>query len=148
MRIRRATNRQTDNHQPTEAIMKYLLFCCDSEAKYESMDDAEREALLTETFEYAARLRDSGQLLEGLPLERVNSAVTVRVRNGRPSATDGPFAETKEQIGGFLLIEAKDFNEAIRIASNWPPARLGSVEVRPVAEQLMAERQSPRKAAG
>lgn len=121
--------------------MKYLLLCCDSEAEYEGMDDAEREALLTETFEYAARLRDSGQLLEGLPLERVSSAVTVRVRNGRPSTTDGPFAETKEQIGGFLLIEAKDFNEAIRMASNWPPARLGSVEVRPVAEQLMAEHQ-------
>lgn len=128
--------------------MKYLLFCCDSEAEFEAMDDAEREALMTETFEYADNLRESGRLLEGLPLESVGSAVTVRVRNGRPSTTDGPFAETKEQIGGFLLIEAADFNEAIRIASNWPPARLGSVEVRPVAEQLMAEHQSPREAAG
>ncbi len=96
--------------------MKYLLFCCDSEAEFEAMDDAEREALMTETFEYADGLRESGQLLEGLPLESVSSAVTVRVRNGRPSTIDGPFAETKEQIGGFLLIEAKDFNEAIRIA--------------------------------
>lgn len=128
--------------------MKYLLFCCDSEAEFDAMDDAERDALMTETFEYADGLRESGQLLEGLPLESVGSAVTVRVRNGRPSTTDGPFAETKEQIGGFLLIEAKDFNEAIRIASSWPPARLGSVEVRPVAEELMAERQAPRESAG
>lgn len=120
--------------------MKYLCFCCDDEAEFEAMSESERESLIDETFEYADSLRESGHLLEGLPLESVTNAVTLRVRNGKLSSTDGPFAETKEQIGGFLLLEARDFNEALRIASKWPPARFGSIEVRPVAEEMMRER--------
>ena len=73
-------------------------------------------------------------MLGGEPLEPVSSAVTVRVRDGKTSVTDGPFAETKEQLTGFYLVDARDLNEAIRIAENIPPARVGSIEVRPVRE--------------
>lgn len=127
--------------------MKYLCFCCDDEAEFEAMSERERESLINETFEYADSLRESGHLLEGLPLESVTNAVTLRVRNGKLSSTDGPFAETKEQIGGFLLLEARDFNEALRIASKWPPARFGSIEVRPVAEEMMRNRGQSRATA-
>ena len=79
-------------------------------------------------------LRKSGLLVAAEALEPVNTATTVRIRNGRMSVTDGPFAETKEQLAGFYLIEARDLNDAIQVASKIPPAREGSVEVRPVRE--------------
>ena len=79
-------------------------------------------------------LRKSGVLLAAEPLHPVETAATVRVRSGRVSVTDGPFAETKEQLAGFYLIDAHDLNEAIQIASKIPPAREGSIEVRPVRE--------------
>jgi hypothetical protein len=79
-------------------------------------------------------LRKSGVLIAAEPLHPVETATTVRVRNGRMSVTDGPFAETKEQLAGFYLVDARDLNEAIQIASKIPPAREGSIEVRPVRE--------------
>ena len=79
-------------------------------------------------------LRQSGILLAAEPLHPVETATTVRVRNGKLSITDGPFAETKEQLAGFYLIEARDLNDAIQVAARIPPAREGSVEVRPVRE--------------
>jgi hypothetical protein len=79
-------------------------------------------------------LRDRGQLLAAEPLHPVDTATTVRVRNGRVTVVDGPFAETKEQLAGFYLIEARDLNDAIAVASKIPPAREGSIEVRPVRE--------------
>ena len=79
-------------------------------------------------------LRDRGVLVAAEALQPVETATTVRVRNGRLSITDGPFAETKEQLAGFYLIDAADLNDAIRVASKIPPARAGSVEVRPVRE--------------
>ena len=79
-------------------------------------------------------LRRSGQLLAAEPLHPVETATTVRVRNGKVSVVDGPFAETKEQLAGFYLIDARDLNEAIQVASKIPPAREGSIEVRPVRE--------------
>jgi len=82
----------------------------------------------------AVRLRTSGHLLAAEPLHPVHTATTVRVRNGQLAVTDGPFAETKEQLAGFYLIEARDLNEAIQLASRIPPAKFGSVEVRPVRE--------------
>jgi hypothetical protein len=81
-----------------------------------------------------AGLRESGVLLAAEPLHPVETATTVRVRNGRVSVTDGPFAETKEQLAGFYLIEARDLNDAIQVAAKIPPARRGSIEVRPVRE--------------
>ncbi|TAL53153.1 YciI family protein [Pandoraea sp.] len=81
---------------------------------------------------YGQRLADSGRLLAAEPLHPVETATTVRVRNGQTALYDGPFAETKEQLAGFYLVDANDLNEAIHIASGIPPARYGSVEVRPV----------------
>jgi hypothetical protein len=82
--------------------------------------------------DYDAQIRSSGHCLASESLQSVQTATTVRVRNGRASVTDGPFAETKEQLAGFYMIEARDLNEAIQIAAKIPPARVGCVEVRPV----------------
>jgi hypothetical protein len=89
---------------------------------------------MNETLAYCEELRKSGHLLLANPLEPVEMAMTVRVRNSGVSLTDGPFAETKEQIGGFFLIEARDINQAVQIASKFPSVRLGSMEVRPVRQ--------------
>jgi hypothetical protein len=83
---------------------------------------------------YNDELRQKGQLIAVQRLQSVDTATTVRVRNGKLSTTDGPFAETKEQLGGFFLIEARDLNEALQIASRLPGARLGCIEVRPISE--------------
>ena len=84
-------------------------------------------------------MRESGHLLAAHPLHQVNTAKTVRVQNGDVLVTDGPFAETKEQIAGFVVLEAKDLDEAIHLASQIPPAKLGGVEVRPIIERPMLE---------
>lgn len=114
--------------------MKYLLLCCAEEKKLAAMSKSECEALMDETSAYCEALHKSGHLIVAEPLEPVEMAATVRVRNGKVSVTDGPFAETKEQIGGFFLINARDLNEAIQVASKFPSVRLGSIEVRPVIE--------------
>jgi hypothetical protein len=114
--------------------MKYLLMCCTEEKKFDAMSQSECDALMAETVAYCEALRKSGYLIGAEPLEPVRMSMTVRVRKDRVSVTDGPFAETKEQIGGFFLINARDLNEAIQVASRFPSARLGSLEVRPVKE--------------
>ncbi|MBI4400249.1 MAG: YciI family protein [Nitrospirae bacterium] len=114
--------------------MKYLLMCCTEEKKLTALSKSESDALMDETSAYCGALRKSGHLIVAEPLEPVQMAMTVRVRNGKVSVTDGPFAETKEQIGGFFLINARDLNEAIQVASRFPSARIGSIEVRPVRE--------------
>jgi hypothetical protein len=114
--------------------MKYLLMCCTEEKKVDTMSKSERQALVDETSAYCEALRKSGHLIAAEPLEPIQMAITVRVQNGKVSVTDGPYAETKEQIGGFFLINARDLNEAIQVASRFPSARLGSMEVRPVKE--------------
>jgi hypothetical protein len=109
--------------------MKYLCLVYGEEDKLhalpESPKDDERRA-------YADTLRTQGRMIAGEALEPVRTAITVRVRGGRLSVTDGPFAGTKEPLAGFYLIEARDLNEAIQVASKIPPARVGSIEVRPV----------------
>jgi hypothetical protein len=122
--------------------MQYLCLVYADEARLAAMTQPEVDALIDETDATNRELRASGQLLLAQALEQVDEAVTVRVRDGRLSATDGPFAETTEQLGGFLLIEARDVNEAIRIAGRIPSARIGSVEVRPVID--LARERSPR----
>ena len=107
--------------------MKYLCLVYLDEANWSACPDANCAA-------YAAGLHEKGKLLAAEPLHPVGSATTVRVRNGSVSVTDGPFAETKEMLAGFYLIDAKDLNEAIRIASEIPPAKNGSIEVRPVRQ--------------
>jgi len=114
--------------------MKYLCLIYDEEAKLASLSKADMDALLGEYFAFTKDLRESGHYLDGNDLQPTRNATTVRIRNGRMSTTDGPFAETKEQLGGYYLIEAKDLNEAIQIASRIPSARLGSIEVRPIQE--------------
>jgi len=92
-----------------------------------------------ETLDYVEDLRRSGRLLVTHALQSVRSATTVRVRHSRVLTTDGPFAETKETLGGFFLIEVRDLNEALQVAAKWPSARLGSIEVRPIEESLREE---------
>ena len=105
--------------------MKYACLVYLADDKLHSVPDSECLAC-------GEGLRQSGQMLGGEALQPTESATTVRIRNGKLAVTDGPFAETKEQLAGFYLIEARDLNEAIQIAAKIPPARTGSIEVRPV----------------
>jgi hypothetical protein len=118
--------------------MRYLCLLYGDENRWEKVTKAEMDALYAEYVAFTEDIKRSGHHLAGDPLYPTRAAATVRVRNGRVSATDGPFAETKEQLGGYFAIEAKDLNEAIQIASRIPAARTGSVEVRPIWE--MGER--------
>jgi hypothetical protein len=114
--------------------MKYLCLIYDDEAKMGFMPQDTADAFMREYFSFTDAIRGSGHYLGGEALQPVSTATTVRVRNGRTSTTDGPFAETKEQLGGFYLIEARDLNDAIQVAARIPSARLGCVEVRPIME--------------
>lgn len=114
--------------------MKFMLLCCTEEKKFADMPKSEVQAIMEETFAYCEALHKNGTLILSEALEPVDMATTVRVRNGKLSTTDGPFAETKEQFGGFFLVNARDLNEAIQIASKFPSVRTGSMEVRPVME--------------
>jgi hypothetical protein len=122
--------------------MRYLCLVYADEARVNALPQEQVDALIDETVANNEELRASGGLVLAQALEQVAAATTVRVRNGRLSVTDGPFAETTEQLGGFVLVEARDLNEAIRIAGRIPSARLGSVEVRPVID-LLRERSAP-----
>ncbi len=105
--------------------MKYLCLVYLDEKRLDELPDEDCVA-------YDTAIRKNGQCLASEALESVQAATTVRMRNGKVSITDGPFAETKEQLAGFYMIEARDLNEAIQVASKIPPARVGSIEVRPV----------------
>jgi len=114
--------------------MKYLCLIYDDEKLIDQMAPADGEAFMGEYFAFTDGIRESGQYIAGEALQPVATATTVRIRNGKLSTTDGPFAETKEQLGGFYLIEARDLNEAIQVAAKIPSARIGSIEVRPVVD--------------
>lgn len=120
--------------------MKYLCLAYEAEETFNAMSRSEWDALRKETLAYVEALQQSGHLILTNALQSARTAATLRVRNGKLSVTDGPFAETKEQLGGFFLINARDLNEAIQVASKWPSARLGNIEVRPVEEALSVER--------
>ncbi|CAN5749590.1 N/A [soil metagenome] len=111
--------------------MKYMLLIYGNE---HALDDAEREECYLESSQLAHDLKTNGQFLATAPLHATATATSVRVREGKRLVTDGPFAETHEQLGGYFLIEAKDLDEAIGIAGRIPGARIGTVEVRPVIE--------------
>jgi hypothetical protein len=113
--------------------MKYLCLIC-AEKVMEQMPDADAEKHFDEYAEFTENIKSSGHFIGANRLTPADSATTIRVRNGRMLITDGPFAETKEQLGGYYLIEARDLNEAIRVASKIPGARFGCVELRPVAD--------------
>jgi hypothetical protein len=117
-----------------EIAMKYLCLIFYDEKKLEAMPEKEMQILTDEALDYDDVLRKGGHFIAAHALQTAHAASTLRVQKGKVSVTDGPFAETNEQIGGFILIEARDLNEAIQVASQIPPARLGGVEVRPVME--------------
>ena len=114
--------------------MRYLCLIYEDETLWEQMPKAEAEKVYGEYFAFSDDIKRSGHHLGGEPLQPTTTATTVRVRNGKISTTDGPFVETKEQLGGFYMIEAKDLNEAIQLAARIPGARYGGVEVRPIME--------------
>jgi len=114
--------------------MKYLCLIYDEEKKVAAMSKSESDAFMGEYFAFTDAIRKSGHYIGGEALQPVQTATTVRLRNRKLSTTDGPFAETKEQLGGFYFIDARDLNDAIQVASRIPSARTGSVEVRPVVE--------------
>jgi hypothetical protein len=111
--------------------MKYMLLIYGDE---HALSDAEREQCYGESTQLARELKSSGQFLATSPLHSTSTATSVRVRQGKRLVTDGPFAETREQLGGYFLIDAKDLDEAIDIAGRIPGARIGTVEIRPVVE--------------
>ena len=127
--------------------MKFLCLVFVDEKKLESLSKTESQNLDDESLAYDQTLRDEGHFLAAQALESVRSAVTIRSTKGRPMITDGPFAETREQIGGFILLEAENMEEAIQIASKIPPIRLGGIEVRPIKE-LTSSRDRPAEGAG
>jgi hypothetical protein len=114
--------------------MKYLCLVYSVKDRANALSESEEQALTNENLEYDEHLRKSGHLIAAHALQPSETAVIVHVRSGRVSVTDGPFTEAKEQIAGFLLIEARDLNEAIQLAAKDPTARYGFIEVRPVRE--------------
>ena len=114
--------------------MKYLCLVYFEEKTMKAMPGSEWDALNRECMACRDGFVASGHYLEGAPLQWTDTATTVRVRDGKAFTTDGPFAETKEQLAGFYMLDARDLNEAIQLATKIPPARYGSVEVRPVRE--------------
>jgi hypothetical protein len=111
--------------------MKYMMLVYLDE---QAMSDTEREHCYVESAQFARDLNASGNYLDASPLHPVATATSVRVRDGQRLVTDGPFAETREQLGGYYLIDAHDLDEALSIAGRVPPARFGTIEIRPVME--------------
>lgn len=119
--------------------MKYLCLAYEEERVLNALSRGEWDLLRGETLAYVESLRNSGHLILTNALQSSRKAATVRKRDGKLSVVDGPYAESKEQLGGFFLIEAKNLDEAIQLAAGWPSARLGSIEVRPIEETLREE---------
>jgi hypothetical protein len=116
----------------TGASMRYVCLVYFEESALKTLDARTKQKLDRDSMAYDAELHERGHLVVAHALQSVTAALSVRVRDARMSATDGPFMETKEALGGFILIEARDMNEAIQIASKIPLANLGTVEVRPI----------------
>ena len=112
--------------------MKYLCLIYDDEKNWEKLPRETTDSMNGEYFAFTQDIQKSGHFIGGEALQPTQTATTVRIRNGKVSTTDGPFAETKEQLGGYYLVEARDLNDAIQVASRIPSARTGSVEVRPI----------------
>jgi hypothetical protein len=118
-----------------EDHMKYMLLIHDDEKVWDGMSDAERQQIYGEYGQFGEQIRKSGHYVNGAQLQPTSTATSVRLREGKRLVTDGPFAETREQLGGYYLIEAKNLDEAIGIAARIPSARLGTIEVRPLVER-------------
>jgi hypothetical protein len=114
--------------------MRYLLLIYEDEKAAGNVSEAERGQIYGEYMQLTQAIKASGHYVAGAPLQPTSTATSVRMRNGKRLVTDGPFAETREQLGGYYLVEAKDLDEALGIAARIPSARLGTIEVRPVME--------------
>jgi hypothetical protein len=114
--------------------MKYMLLIHDDEQAWGKLSEAERQKIYAEYGQFGQQVKAAGQYLAGAQLQPTSTATSVRVRDGKRLVTDGPFAETREQLGGYYLVDARNLDEAIGIAANIPSARLGTIEVRPVVE--------------
>ena len=114
--------------------MKYMLLIHHDEVAWARRSDAERQQVLGEYRQLVQQITATGQYLAGAPLHPTSTATSIRVRDGKRLVTDGPFAETREQLGGYFLVDAKDLDEAIVIAERIPGARWGTIEIRPVIE--------------
>ena len=114
--------------------MHYLLLIHDVEANFAKMPQADIQQMMADYGKFSEQLKQAGAYVTGQRLRPISTATTIRVRNGETLATDGPFAETKEQLGGFYLIQAADLDEAMTWAAKIPSAKTGSIEVRPIWE--------------
>ena len=121
--------------------MKYLCLIYDDEKLFATTPKPEIDKMMGEYRAFGESIKKSGHHIAGYQLQPIDTATTLRSRNGKVSTTDGPFAETKEQLGGFYLIEAKDLNDAVQVASRIPSVRFGSIEVRPIVERNQANTQ-------
>lgn len=117
--------------------MQYMLLIYEEEQKWTTMPEAERNKMFGEYGTFTEAIKKSGHMLHGAPLQPTSTSTSVRVKDGKSVTTHGPFAETREQLGGYYLIEAKDLDEATMIAAKIPSARLGCIEVRPVMPMTM-----------
>lgn len=117
--------------------MQYILLIYENEAAQGTRSADEMQKLYTEYLAFTGAIKQSGHLRAGEPLEKTSTATTVRVKDGKTLRTDGPFAETREQLGGFYIVEAKDLDEAVSLAARIPGARTGCIEVRPIMKMSM-----------
>jgi hypothetical protein len=114
--------------------MRYLLMIYNREADWAALSEEEKGKLYHDYMTFTEDIRKSGHYVGGNPLQPTSTATTVRVRDGKSVSTDGPFAETREQLGGYYLVEARDLDEATALAARIPGARMGSIEVRPIMD--------------
>jgi hypothetical protein len=128
-----------------EETMRYLCLGYYDEKKWESASETERNAFIDACCAYDDKLRAGGHWVSGEALESSNTATTVRLKNGKPSVTDGPFIETKEQLGGVLILEAKDLDEAIQLISNHPGLANSGFEIRPIGDLNAMMRESEKR---
>jgi hypothetical protein len=128
--------------------MRFMFMIYHDEKELDALPEAEMQRLVDGSLEYDEELRQSGHYIVSDALQRSRTARTIRVQRGKVFTTDGPFAETKEQLGGFFLIEAKDLDEACEIASRFPAARIGVIEVRPVRERTHSQHPAGAQARG
>jgi len=128
--------------------MKYLCLIYDDEKLFATTPKPEIDKMMGEYRAFGESIKKSGHHIAGYQLQPIDTATTLRSRNGKVSTTDGPFAETKEQLGGFYLIEAKDLNDALQVASRIPSVKTGSIEVRPIVEHPQANAQPVEALAG
>lgn len=127
--------------------MKYVCLGYIEPNKFESMSESERDAMLDECFSYDDLLREKGHFAGGEALQGANTATTLRWKRGKVTVTDGPYAETKEQIGGILILEARDLNHAIQLMSQHPGVKAGPFEIRPAADLTGMLRESEQRRA-